>query len=84
LWETIKPYIVAKGVGLGRCTSLPNMGPRFRSLPFQNPNPYLVSLEIEATSFEVAPLCDGFFIKVPVDNVSYFSSQHNDIRRLCA
>jgi hypothetical protein len=60
LWQTIKPYIVAKGVGFGRCTFLPNMGPIFRNLPFQNPNPYLVSLQIQATSFKVAHLCEGF------------------------
>jgi hypothetical protein len=60
------------------------MGPRFGSLPFENPNPYLVSLQIQATSFEVADLCEGFFMKVSVDNVSYFSLQHSDIRKLCA
>jgi hypothetical protein len=60
------------------------MGPRFGSLPFENPNLYLVSLEIQASSFEVGDLCEGFFMKMLVDNVSYFSLQHNDIRRLCA
>jgi hypothetical protein len=46
--------IVAKVVGNGICTSLPNMGPKIRKLPFQKPKPYVISLEIQAISFVVA------------------------------
>jgi hypothetical protein len=37
------------------------MGPRFKSLPFQKPKPYVISLEIQATSFVAAHLYEGFF-----------------------
>jgi hypothetical protein len=41
--------IVAKDVGNGDMQNLPNMGQRFKSLPFQKPKPQLNSLEIHAT-----------------------------------
>jgi hypothetical protein len=53
--------IVAKVVGNGICTSLPNMGPKIQKLPFQKPKPYVISLEIQATSFVVAHFYVGVF-----------------------
>ena len=37
-----------------------------------NPKPYLISLENPATSFVVAHFCEGFFMEISVDQVSYF------------
>jgi hypothetical protein len=67
--------IIAKVVRNGDMHNPTKYGAKIRKFSFSKakcPKPMLIFLEVISTSFEVARFFEGFVMKMPVDDVSYF------------